>query len=303
LRAVAAIVLDWLRLVRSQRSFTILGVLALALGIALACLKVHEDRIEILFMGDISFDGHVTGPEVLFQILSVLIGVFPFITAFIALFATGGVIPEIMRKGRVDVLLARPIARWQFVIGCYLGGLLFSAIVTSLLFVSAWIGLAIRGTVLGPLYFLNIPIVVAQYALIFVVAAWVGFLSRSSGAAILLTLVIWFAGKMAVEVSALRRMTDQPGKLGEAAQVLQGPWGAAVDVLWWVLPKPGSLSPLSSRILDHVVDPGVYGRVLHRSGVKDPDLDLRGGEIALSSGLLVLLLLGHASRRLSRRDI
>jgi ABC-type transport system involved in multi-copper enzyme maturation permease subunit len=48
-------------------------------------------------------------------------GMFAGVVLF-GIFATAGIVPEVLEKGTVDLYLSKPLARWELLIGKYLGG-------------------------------------------------------------------------------------------------------------------------------------------------------------------------------------
>ncbi len=312
MRNILLIAEEWLRLVRSQKSFRILAGLSMLLGLLLAAVEISPEEVKVLWSFRIPLGGTAESPvlanEIVYGILSFLITLLPLITAFVAVFTTGGVVPEMIRKGRLEVLLARPVRRYQVVLGAYVGGLVFTALIAGILLLATWVGLAVRGRFIGPEYFLNLPVIVAQYALISVITVWIGFTLRSGGAAIVVTLLLWFLGKMvsgayAIMVASKEMTMDK--ELEGFQSFLAGPAGKVVAAAWWILPKPGEFAVLTNQILDACLEDGLTRRLLSRAkqsaelAAATPPL----ADVAFSSGALIVFLLALTSWSLSRRDL
>jgi ABC-type transport system involved in multi-copper enzyme maturation permease subunit len=115
------------------------------------------------------------------------------IATILALVSTASMFPEMVSSGSIDLLLAKPIGRWRLFLTKYATGLLFVALQVAVFCTASFVVIGWRGGAWEPAIFLGIPIVVAFYSYLFSVCALLGLLTRSTIAALILTLLFWFA--------------------------------------------------------------------------------------------------------------
>lgn len=321
MRSIAAIMADWFLRIRAQASFKIMLVVVLLLVGVLFLIKVEDEAIEIAWAFSFSINGlwdlmSVPDPGIptggLF--FAMLVGLFtdviPGFAFLVALFATGGVVPDLMQKGRIDLLLGRPVTRFQVVLGNFLGGLLFVALLGLLLVGGSWTAFAVRGHVLDPIYFANIAVILAQYAIVYAVALLLGFLMTSGTAVILLTLAAWGFGKILggihdTRAQALERVAEAK-EVSALSESLAGPLGLILDVFYWIFPRPAELDRFTDEIFQRIVNEDlsrVLGDIARRQGEEDVfELGDWIPQTASSLGLIVGCLL-LATWVLRRRDL
>jgi ABC-type transport system involved in multi-copper enzyme maturation permease subunit len=294
-------------------------VLAAVLALALVCIKIEDDSLNLFFAIDISLGNlpGILGPEAadMFRaldlstgellrwvILSTYVQTLPGMAFLVALIATGGVVPQLMRRGQIDLLCARPVTRGQVVLGNFLGGLVFVALLGAVLVVGSWLALMARGTVLSPIYLLNALVMPAQYAVVYAIAVFFGFVFRSASAAILLTIVVWFLGNIATFIHNLRLKALAEETTEGFQGFIAGPFGQIVDGLYMLLPKIGELDWVSNQILFSLMEDDFSELMLslaRDSGAPPPDWWILGGT---SLGLIALLLFA-STMYLKGRDL
>ena len=307
--AVLAIMEDWFRRIRSQASFKLLIWAAVIVGLGVATIKIERESVELFFTWHIDItDLRLANPGEFFRfrLLGFYVTVLPFFAFIIILVATGGAVPDAMRKGRIDAVLARPVTRFQFALGNYLGGLLFVAAVGAVLVCATWVGFALRGTFLHPAWFLTLPLLIAKFAVIYAIAVPLGIWLKSTSPTIILTFLAWFLGSLLTNghdarTKLFRQMADgEQSELDGLEDVLVGPWGTSMDVLYWIFPKAGKIDELSGPILRTIVgEEGLAGSRAAASAASGPDW----WPIALSSLGLIAAALLLSARMLRRRDL
>lgn len=131
---------------------------------------------------------------------------------FIAISA--GYIPNMIESGSIDIVLSKPIRRWQLYFGKFLGGLgLFSTIVA----ITWIITFALMGFKTGIWqwsFFMALPFVIFSLALLYSIIAWVGLWTRSTSMAMVLGFVYYAVVDSAVSLlgrpNSVPGLTDQP---------------------------------------------------------------------------------------------
>jgi len=159
----------------------------------------------------------------------------------VAILCTAGFIPSMLRKGSLDLVLARPIGRTRLLLFKYLGGLWFLFLVAAFLVGGCWVGLAIRTGYASP-YFLGTALVAtALFAVLYAVGTLFGVLFRSAPVAGLLTIGVWWISSSIVTVKNMLQFTGAD----EAPEWLR----EGIDILYVLAPATSDFGVLNSKIL------------------------------------------------------
>jgi ABC-type transport system involved in multi-copper enzyme maturation permease subunit len=180
-------------------------------------------------------------------------------------------IPNMLRKGTVDLLLAKPISRPALLLYKYIGGLLFIFLNTVIVIVGIWLVLGLRTNLWGVGFLLSIPVLTFQFAMYYAVSTLFAVLSRSPIVAILMTCLCWFV--FAVIVGQLYSWIDKTrnlreimeaqveagfGEMPPEGQMLEKPFPdwvyTTADIVHLVTPHLKDLDTLTDKwILDDVL--------------------------------------------------
>ena len=113
------------------------------------------------------------------------------IATILAIISTAGIFPDLVERGGIDLVLSRPIGRTRLFLLKYLSGLLFTALQVTVFTVGSFLVIGLRGGAWEPGLLVAIPIVVVFYSYLFAICAVIGLLTRSTIAALLLTILAW----------------------------------------------------------------------------------------------------------------
>lgn len=119
-------------------------------------------------------------------------GVGGWILNMIAVIITAAFIPNMMNKGALDLLIAKPIGRVALLVYKYIGGLTFMFLLTSLAVLGVYVTVGARTGVWAPNFLLAIPLLSLQFAILYAVSTLIGLLTRNALVAILATTAAWF---------------------------------------------------------------------------------------------------------------
>jgi len=111
--------------------------------------------------------------------------------AILALISTADLFPSLISGGAIEMYLSRPISRLRLFLTKYLLGLLFVALQITCYSVAGFLTLGFRGHEWLPAIFLAIPLIVLFFSYLYGVCVLIGVATRSTVAAILLTLLFW----------------------------------------------------------------------------------------------------------------
>jgi hypothetical protein len=209
---------------------------------------------------------------------------------FLALVWTAGFLPEFLQQTNAVLFLAKPVPRWQLLVGKYLGVVLFVAFQAVVFIGGTWLALGTRTGCWLPGYLLAIPLVILNFAAIYSFGVLLAVFTRSTVICVLGTMLFWMACS-AVNLS--RHATVAAA--ASAAQAPLPPEGlrAALEVGYWALPKPTDLAMMLDSALDtekHFLPPPELATV-QKNGAFHPELSLA------TSFLAAVALLGVAARR------
>jgi ABC-type transport system involved in multi-copper enzyme maturation permease subunit len=115
-----------------------------------------------------------------------------FVGTILALVSTAGIFPDWITAGSIDLYLSKSISRLRLFFTKYLSGLLFVTLQVAVFSAASFLVIGIRGGVWAPGVFLAVPLVVCLFSYLYSVCVLLGLMTRSTVAAILLTMVFWF---------------------------------------------------------------------------------------------------------------
>lgn len=115
---------------------------------------------------------------------------------FLSIFATASLVPNMLEKGSVDLMLSRPFARWQLLLGRYLGGLSIVAINVAYLIGGAWLILSIKTEFWHVPFLLSGLLIISVFGVLFAIMTFVGVTARNSGVSIIAAYLVVFFSPM-----------------------------------------------------------------------------------------------------------
>ena len=138
------------------------------------------------------------------------------ILLLISVVVTAAFVPNMLRKGTLELLLVRPLPRWRVLVFKYIGSLLFVGALLGLLILSCWLVTGILADLWSPNILLAVPSLLLFFALLLSVSVFTGVLTRSATAAMLATVTYWvvlfIAGQMHNQVVESRLRSENAGK-------------------------------------------------------------------------------------------
>jgi ABC-type transport system involved in multi-copper enzyme maturation permease subunit len=209
--------------------------------------KAPAGRVSLLF-GVMSYDFARTAEhEVRF-----LLGIFASWIAgtvgiLMTLVWTAGFLPESLHPNAASVLLAKPVPRWLFLFGKYVGVLCFVALHATIFFLGTWLAIGLRTELWYPAYLLGIPLLVFHFAVIFSVSVLFAVLFRSTTACVVGTIAFWL---VCYAINYGRHFAVAYADLNPGAPALSDFTLFLSDLGYWLLPKPADFTILFEIALD-----------------------------------------------------
>ncbi len=193
-----AIFVEAYRNLNSKKLFWISLVLSVMVVGAFATMGINEDGISIGWwpLGDYSFglNSDVMPPAEFYKGLFIIFGIpwwLTWIATILALISTGGIFVDLMTSGSIDLVLSKPIGRLRLFVTQYVAALLFVTLQITLFTAACFLLIGIRGGEWEPGLFLAVPVVVCFFSYLYSVCVLLGIMTRSTVAAILLTILFW----------------------------------------------------------------------------------------------------------------
>ena len=202
---------------------------------------------------------------------------------------TAGFVPTFLEPHSASVLLAKPAARWQLLLGKYLGVLTFVGCQVVLFVGLTWLALGLRTAVWDVTYLWCIPLLVIQFAVFYSFSVLLGVVTGSTVAcvfgSVLFWLLSWGVNYGTVMAGAM------PDPLPPFASTL-------AEGAYWISPKPIDASLILFNALGADRDfekPPVF-KVLDNWEEFSPLLSI------LSSLAITAVLLGLSVHELKAKD-
>lgn len=262
-------------------------------------------------------------------------GIGAWVTILISVVITAFFIPNMLRKGTVDLLLVKPIHRVTLLLYKYVGGLLFIFLNTTVAVVGIWVALGLRSGIWPSSFLLTIFAITFYFAILYAASTLFAVLTRSPIVSILMTCAVWFlifivgllyqfgeqlreAHKEYEERQALKAEKAEKGeeepKAAEAGRGRRRGRGddwenqpppfnpdnaffTTVRGVRYVLPRSKDLDALLSNVL--IRDLLTAGQMKQRNLSAQK---ISWGESLTVSGIFIALMLGLSCLRFATRD-
>ena len=217
------------------------------------------------------------------------------IALMVGVIITAFFIPNLMRKGTVDLLLAKPIHRTTLLLFKYLGGLTFVFLNTAFAVGGIWLVIGLRTGVWNTGILFVILAITFYFAILYAVSTFAAVLTRSAIVAILATVAFW--GLMFVVGFAQNRLQPlrEDKTIGEN---IPKTLIDTVDVMNTSLPRTNDLDNLMMKL---IVD-DTLGRAEQRQLKKERLKYPAWGEVLGVSCGYIFVLLGLSCIRFVYRD-
>ncbi|MCE5310882.1 MAG: ABC transporter permease [Acidobacteriales bacterium] len=106
----------------------------------------------------------------------------------LAVFASSGLVPTVLEPGRIELLLSKPVRRWQILLGRYLGNLAVVGLNVAYLIASVWLIFGWKTGVWSPGFLYAIATTVFIFAVLLSVVVLTGVLFESSAVSTMVTI-------------------------------------------------------------------------------------------------------------------
>lgn len=162
---------------------------------------------------------------------------------WLALIWTAAFLPAFLEPGAAAVLLAKPAPRWSLLAGKFVGVLVLVLFQVAVFVLGTWLALGCATGVWDSRYLLAIPMLLLHFTMFFSFSVMLAVWTRSTIVCIFGSLLFWFLcwGMNYGRHAHLVLFANE----AEAGQGLT----AALELGYWVLPKPADMGFLLSQAL------------------------------------------------------
>ncbi len=242
-------------------------------------------KTEALF-GAFTLSRNTSLGDILFTVQDQIVnGIGAAVTLLISVIITAFFIPNLMRKGSLDLIVAKPISRFWLLLFKYIGGLTFIFLVSTFTIGGVWLVLGIRSGYWNPEFLVVIPVLTFTFAILYALSTFLGVLTRNAIVAILLTClfaaflyVVGFAKSTLDLLRTDEKIKDDIPKWVE--------W--TVDGLNNCLPRYKDLDKLTTKLLANSL---LTTGEIRQGAVDRLEYPSWGSTIGVSMGFIVLMLL------------
>ena len=186
--------LDGYRELNSKRMFWIVLFLSGIVVMAFGAVGVKDEKLTFLWFDTpvpVPFGGPGPVPDAVRREFGISIWL-AFAATILALISTASIFPDFISGGSIDLYLSKPISRLRLFVTKYLAGLLFVASQVAIFATASYVVIGVRGHTWENGIFLAIPLVVCFFSYLYAVSVLAGVVTRSTLAAVLLTVLFWF---------------------------------------------------------------------------------------------------------------
>ena len=199
MRVFSAMLLDSYRELNSKRLFWVILTLSILFVVVYGSIGFNEQGMSMFFgLWDVESDLLTTGSEMSELLYRGIFATFvvpiwlAWIATILALISTASVFPDFVAGGSIDMVLSKPIGRVRLFAYKFFASLLFVLLQVAVFCLGVFLCMGIRIGDWEWRVFLAVPIVIAFFSYLFSVCVFIGVWTRSTLAALLLTLLFWF---------------------------------------------------------------------------------------------------------------
>jgi ABC-type transport system involved in multi-copper enzyme maturation permease subunit len=192
-----AIFKDAYRELNAKKLFWIVLAISGLVVAAFGAVGLNERGLTVLWWEFPSiFNSNLFSPGLFYKIMFANLGVkvwLTWIAAILALVSVASMVPDFISSGSIELALSKPLGRARLFVTKYLAGLLFVTLQVLVFTGAAYLVIGIRGKAWEEGLFWAVPLTVLCFSYIYSICVLFGLLTRSTIAALLLTLLVWFA--------------------------------------------------------------------------------------------------------------
>jgi len=175
------------------------------------------------------------------------------VALMVGIVITAFFIPNMLRKGTIDMLLSKPIHRPRLLAYKYTGGLAFVFLNSLVAIGGVWLVIGLRSGIWAPGFFLTIFTLTFFFAILYSVSTLFSVLTRSPIVSILTTVFVWFVlFAVGQAYGGLVFVRKEPA-LQKVKEDIPSWVFTTADVVHFILPRTSDLSVLNAHLVGSVL--------------------------------------------------
>jgi ABC-type transport system involved in multi-copper enzyme maturation permease subunit len=256
-----------------------------------------------LFLGAVPLGSGAPLGLVLFISTITVLAIGSLVTLLVSVIVTGFFIPNMLRKGTIDLLLVKPMRRSFLLLNKYVGGLTFIFLNTLVAVVGIWLALGLRSGIWANSFLLMVFVYTFFFAILYSVSTLFAVLTRSAIVAILVTCGVWFLlfiVNLLYGLGEVHRVAEENHKVPAAERTSDSAFWTVVRAIHFVTPRTGDLDELGNRALtEDFMPPKLLGTARQEM---EAHKAMNWGESLTVSGVFIGLMLGLSCLRFATKD-
>lgn len=156
-----------------------------------------------------------------------------FMTVCVGVFATTGFITSQMEKGTIDLLLSKPVPRWLYIIGRYVGSLTIILLEVTWFVIGMWIVVSLSTGSWNTSFLSSIFFIMLGFAGIYSIVVLISVLSRSSALSIVIGIGLYFISGLISLGRGIEKVVASESK---------STLSYIADVLYYIFPQTSDMS-------------------------------------------------------------
>jgi ABC-type transport system involved in multi-copper enzyme maturation permease subunit len=221
----AAILYDSFLEIKDRKIFYFYWLVAGAVVLAFALLP------SLRINGRDILEGDLLGREALNGFVAKFLDGFFGFVMLLLVFGSAGLAPSFLGKGRVELVLSKPIDRWRLLSMKFLAVYLVKVVVLAVVAISVWMTVSFRLGMFNWGFFPGLLFACLQFLVVYAIVFFFGILTNSAAAAIMGYFII----RIGADLLASRKVVYP--FLGEGSL-----WKTVLDGLYHISPKIGEMS-------------------------------------------------------------
>lgn len=158
---------------------------------------------------------------------------------------TSSFVPDMLKKGHIDLLLSKPISRTKIIIGHFIAANLIVFVSLTFLLGAIWILVSAKTGYWNPSFLYSILWFTLIFAVLYSAVILIGLLSKSTILTIIINMLLFFPLSFLLYLANSYLQSDQKGIVfGPIAEVL-------LKFFYQILPKPWDMQDLCVKFVTH----------------------------------------------------
>jgi len=217
--------------------FAIATIFNLLLLFALNLDIVNGLESSVSIFGE-EMDKMVGLQEIIFGIEGVIAALLFTAGIFLALFATSSLVRSFLQKGSIDLLISKPLSRFQILLGRYLGAVAVVAFNIAYMMIFSWLVLSLKTGIWNMGFLYAGGMIIITFAILFALMTFLSVLVQSGPFALMITyfLILFLSPLLLARDNIYALLSSKY-------------YGYALDGLYHFLPKTAELGNITKQLV------------------------------------------------------